>query len=144
MAQLRLHEYPHLVVLECIGFPLYNNFINPVKVTYKPWLNSEDPDKCLFVSVHGYGLKEREMPSGWFYPGSGETTDCPIPDAKPGDGGGGGGGAAAATEREGGDADGGDKAATVGGGGPGVIQAADREVRWGAGGGYTLREIFWR
>ncbi|CAN0478895.1 unnamed protein product, partial [Ectocarpus sp. 12 AP-2014] len=77
------------------------------QVTYKPWLNAEDPDKCLFVSVHGYGLKEREMPSGWFYPGSGKTTDCPIPDAKPGDSGAG----AAAAEGEGVGADGGDEAA---------------------------------
>ncbi|CAN0465374.1 unnamed protein product, partial [Hapterophycus canaliculatus] len=46
---------------------------------YNPWLNSEDPDKCLFVSVHGYGKKDREFPGGWFYPGSGATTDCAIP-----------------------------------------------------------------
>lgn len=48
---------------------------------YNPWLNAEDPEKCLFVSVHGYGKKERHfngLAGGWFYPGSGETTDCPI------------------------------------------------------------------
>lgn len=51
-------------------------------MNYKPWRNREDVEKVLFVSVHGYGKKERRyqnIPGGWFYPGSGETTDCPLP-----------------------------------------------------------------
>ncbi|CAN0326897.1 unnamed protein product, partial [Discosporangium mesarthrocarpum] len=44
------------------------------QIRYLPWLNEEDPSKVLFVSVHGYGKKDRELldvPGGWFYPGSG-------------------------------------------------------------------------
>lgn len=51
------------------------------QLTYNPWLNSEDPEKCLFVSVHGYGKKDKSyenVQGGWFYPGSGETTDVPM------------------------------------------------------------------
>lgn len=33
------------------------------------------------MSVHGYGKKERGYSAtGWFYPGSGETTCCSIPE----------------------------------------------------------------
>jgi acetoin utilization deacetylase AcuC-like enzyme/ankyrin repeat protein len=44
---------------------------------YKPWFDSDDTDNVLFVSVHGYGPRERGlehlMPQAAFYPGSGKT-----------------------------------------------------------------------
>ena len=44
---------------------------------YKPWLNDEDTDNVLFVSVHGYGPREKGLehlfPYAAFYPGSGKT-----------------------------------------------------------------------
>ena len=55
---------------------------------YKPWFNEKDPDNVLFVSVHGYGPRERLQLSpeasayeqhiamanvGSFYPGTGKT-----------------------------------------------------------------------
>ncbi|CAM9716570.1 unnamed protein product [Choristocarpus tenellus] len=46
------------------------------QVRYNPWLNEEDPSKCMFVSVHGYGKKDKEflnLPGGWFYPGNGDS-----------------------------------------------------------------------
>ena len=44
---------------------------------YKPWLNEEDADNVLFVSVHGYGPREKGLehmfPFAAFYPGTGKT-----------------------------------------------------------------------
>ena len=44
---------------------------------YKPWLNEQDPDNVLFVSVHGYGPREKGLehlfPYAAFYPGTGRT-----------------------------------------------------------------------
>ena len=44
---------------------------------YKPWLNEEDADNVLFVSVHGYGPREKGLehmfPLAAFYPGTGKT-----------------------------------------------------------------------
>lgn len=45
---------------------------------YKPWYSERDPSNVLFVSVHGYGPRERGLehmlPMAAFYPGSGKTT----------------------------------------------------------------------
>jgi hypothetical protein len=50
-------------------------------VTYKPWHSERDPSNVMFVSVHGYGPRERGLehmlPMAAFYPGSGKTV---IPD----------------------------------------------------------------
>jgi hypothetical protein len=43
---------------------------------FKPWLDVDDANNVLFVSVHGYGPRAKNVPaiSGYFfYPGSGET-----------------------------------------------------------------------
>jgi acetoin utilization deacetylase AcuC-like enzyme len=44
---------------------------------YKPWLGEDDSSNVLFVSVHGYGPRERGLehlfPSAAFYPGTGPT-----------------------------------------------------------------------
>lgn len=44
---------------------------------FKPWYDINDTDNVLFVSVHGYGPRERGleqyMPAAAFYPGSGKT-----------------------------------------------------------------------
>jgi acetoin utilization deacetylase AcuC-like enzyme/ankyrin repeat protein len=48
---------------------------------YKPWFGEDDSSNVLFVSIHGYGPRERGLesmfPQGAFYPGSGRTT---LPD----------------------------------------------------------------
>lgn len=47
---------------------------------YKPWFDSNDADNVLFVSVHGFGPRERGLeayPQACFYPGTGRTL---IPD----------------------------------------------------------------
>ena len=45
---------------------------------YKPWYDSNDSKNVIFVSVHGYGPRERGlehlMPQAAFYPGSGATS----------------------------------------------------------------------
>lgn len=45
---------------------------------YKPWFDSNDAENVLFVSVHGYGPRqkglEQFMPQAMFYPGTGATT----------------------------------------------------------------------
>ena len=119
---------------------------------YNPWLNPEDPDKCLFVSVHGYGKKERsyvEAPGGWFYPGSGETTDCPIPSAEANANATSGPAAASpaaaagagAMEEEG---VGGERRPEGAEEGPGVTSAAEREVCVGEGGQRRRGGVLWR
>ena len=44
---------------------------------YKPWLGEGDQQNVMFVSVHGYGPREKGMehlmPMAAFYPGSGQT-----------------------------------------------------------------------
>jgi hypothetical protein len=51
---------------------------------YKPWYGYDDAENVLFVSVHGYGPRAREleyaMPAAAFYPGTGVTK---IPDLAP-------------------------------------------------------------
>lgn len=57
----------------------YNNssFGTQYVPRYKPWYSEEDADNVLFVSVHGFGARERGLehmlPAGAFYPGSGAT-----------------------------------------------------------------------
>ena len=50
---------------------------------YKPWYGEEDANNVLFVSVHGFGPRERGLehllPAGAFYPGSGATKYPIIP-----------------------------------------------------------------
>ena len=50
---------------------------------YKPWFSENDSENVLFVSVHGYGPRERGleslMPQAAFYPGSGKTSIPKIP-----------------------------------------------------------------
>lgn len=45
---------------------------------FKPWHDFQDSQNVLFVSVHGYGPRDREleemMPQAAFYPGSGRTS----------------------------------------------------------------------
>ena len=54
---------------------------------YKPWHGADDPRNVLFVSVHGYGPRERGlekyMPQAAFYPGTGKTVLPDIPGAAP-------------------------------------------------------------
>ena len=56
--------------------------INPFSVgsistpRFKPWYDSNDADNVLFVSVHGFGPRERGLeafPKATFYPGTGRT-----------------------------------------------------------------------
>lgn len=47
---------------------------------FKPWYDSSDADNVLFVSVHGFGPRERGLeayPQACFYPGTGRTI---VPD----------------------------------------------------------------
>ncbi|KAJ1425159.1 hypothetical protein B484DRAFT_349729, partial [Ochromonadaceae sp. CCMP2298] len=56
---------------------------------YKPWHSEQDVQNVMFVSVHGYGPRERElehlMPRSAFYPGSGKTSlpEVPVPSPTP-------------------------------------------------------------
>ena len=51
---------------------------------YKPWYDENDTNNVLFVSVHGYGPREKGlefmMPQVAFYPGTGETIIPEVPD----------------------------------------------------------------
>lgn len=45
-------------------------------MSYRPWLDESDGDDILFISSHGYGLRDSTKPESgdenpWFYPGSG-------------------------------------------------------------------------
>lgn len=44
-------------------------------MSYRPWLDERDGDDVLFISSHGYGLRDQSLPEAvdnpWFYPGSG-------------------------------------------------------------------------
>lgn len=55
---------------------------------YKPWFDLEDANNVLFVSVHGYGPRERGLPEHMlpmaaFYPGSGRTVLPDVSGAPP-------------------------------------------------------------
>jgi len=51
---------------------------------YKPWYDENDANNVLFVSVHGYGPREKGlealMPRYPFYPGTGQTIIPDVPD----------------------------------------------------------------
>lgn len=69
---------------------LNSNFFGSLQQPrYKPWLDENDPNNVLFVSVHGYGPREKGleqmMPQAAFYPGTGRTSLPKVP--KPKDGG---------------------------------------------------------
>ena len=42
--------------------------------TFKPWLDDNDRKHVFFASVHGFGKRSRHS-DGWFYAGSGATSD---------------------------------------------------------------------
>ena len=43
-------------------------------MSYRPWLGEEDGDDIMFISSHGYGLRDPAAPdSGYFFPGSGAS-----------------------------------------------------------------------
>ena len=50
-----------------------SGFSQSFSMNYKPWYGEEDQNNVLFVSVHGYGPRERGlehlMPTAAFYPG---------------------------------------------------------------------------
>lgn len=54
-----------------------NGFGKMYTPRYKPWFSEKDSDNVLFVSVHGYGPRQRGLeslfPAAAFYPGSGKT-----------------------------------------------------------------------
>ena len=54
---------------------------------YKPWYGEDDANNVLFVSVHGFGPRERGLehllPAGAFYPGSGATQYPVLPPKVP-------------------------------------------------------------
>jgi acetoin utilization deacetylase AcuC-like enzyme len=69
---------------------LNSNFFGSLQQPrYKPWLDENDHNNVLFVSVHGYGPREKGleemMPQAAFYPGTGRTSLPKVP--KPKDGG---------------------------------------------------------
>ena len=69
---------PSIEVETVVSPYAYGAFHHP---RYKPWFDENDAKNVMFVSVHGYGPRERGlehlMPSVAFYPGSGQTF---IPD----------------------------------------------------------------
>jgi len=52
----------------------YAEFVLSVP-TFKPWLDDKDRERVFFASVHGYGRRSRYEEGGWFYAGSGATSD---------------------------------------------------------------------
>ncbi len=54
---------------------------------YKPWYSEQDASNVMFVSVHGYGPRERGLehlfPRAAFYPGSGKTSLPVVPPPSP-------------------------------------------------------------
>jgi acetoin utilization deacetylase AcuC-like enzyme len=79
---------PGLSTVDVVSGGLFGQLHTP---RYKPWLGTEDAQNVLFVSVHGYGPREkgyeRFMPAAAFYPGTGKTcvpetvTPHPAPSA---------------------------------------------------------------
>lgn len=65
---------------KCSSSDLFGVFYS---TKYKPWFSEKDSENVLFVSVHGYGPRERGlesmMPQAAFYPGSGKTSLPKIP-----------------------------------------------------------------
>lgn len=59
-------------------------------LAYKPWHSEQDSNNVMFVSVHGYGPRERGLehmlPMAAFYPGTGRTVIPEVPLAKGGNG----------------------------------------------------------
>lgn len=57
------------------------------RCNYKPWYGEQDPSNVMFVSVHGYGPRERGLehllPRAAFYPGSGKTSLPSVPPPSP-------------------------------------------------------------
>lgn len=54
---------------------------------FKPWYSEQDASNVMFVSVHGYGPRERGLehlfPRAAFYPGSGKTSLPVVPPPSP-------------------------------------------------------------
>lgn len=65
---------PGVEKTDLLGSSVFGTLHTP---RYKPWLSDEDAENVLFVSVHGYGPRERGMeaymPQAAFYPGTGAT-----------------------------------------------------------------------
>eukprot|EP01038_Epipyxis_sp_PR26KG_P006205 gene6205-8545_t len=64
----------------------YSSFFGSIFTPkFKPWYDETDIHNVLFVSVHGYGPREKGLehlfPQAAFYPGSGETKIPDIPTA---------------------------------------------------------------
>lgn len=57
------------------------------RCNYKPWHGEQDASNVMFVSVHGYGPRERGLehllPRAAFYPGSGKTSLPEVPPPSP-------------------------------------------------------------
>lgn len=66
---------PHVGETQLINPSFFGNINSP---RYKPWFDSRDHQNVFFVSVHGYGPRERGLehvfPLAAFFPGSGATT----------------------------------------------------------------------
>jgi hypothetical protein len=66
---------PGLTTVDVLGSNVFGQLHTP---RYKPWFDVDDSKNVLFVSVHGYGPRERGlerfMPAAAFYPGTGKTS----------------------------------------------------------------------
>ena len=66
---------PHIEEENFLSPYNFGSFSHP---RYKPWFDEADSKNVLFVSVHGYGPRERGLdhllPAAAFYPGSGVTS----------------------------------------------------------------------
>jgi hypothetical protein len=69
---------PGLTTLDVLGAGAGSVFGQLHTPRYKPWFGADDSKNVLFVSVHGYGPRERGlerfMPAAAFYPGTGKTS----------------------------------------------------------------------
>lgn len=65
---------PGLTTVDVLSANIFGQLHTP---RYKPWFDVDDAKNVLFVSVHGYGPRERGyerfMPAAAFYPGTGKT-----------------------------------------------------------------------
>lgn len=65
---------PGLSTVDVLSSNMFGQLHTP---RYKPWHDVDDAKNVLFVSVHGYGPRERGyerfMPAAAFYPGTGRT-----------------------------------------------------------------------
>lgn len=61
----------------------HTSFNSHTTFLHQPWFSERDAENVLFVSVHGYGPRERGledlMPHAAFYPGSGKTSIPRVP-----------------------------------------------------------------